>query len=82
MAASARSTALAPAPSDRTNSPWLTAQQVATRLGVSERTVRSWTAAGIIPHIRLPGRLIRYEIEQVDAWIASYSVPPVRGARP
>ena len=81
MAASARIAALAPVRSDRTDSPWLTAGQVASRLGVSERTVRSWTARGIIPCVRLPGRLVRYRVDEIDAWVASYSVATVKGAR-
>lgn len=71
----------APSPAS-TTSPWLDASAVAGRIGVSERTVRGWTAAGLIPHTRLPGRLVRYRVDEVDAWLATYSVAPVRGARP
>jgi excisionase family DNA binding protein len=75
------STALAPYSSEHSDSPWLDARQIAARIGVSERTVRGWTARGIIPHVRLPGRLVRYRVDEIDAWVASFGVAPVRGAR-
>jgi len=73
--------AAAPPASQPDASRWLTAEDVADYLGVSIRTVRSWTAAGVIPHIRLPGRLVRFDRSAVDAWVASHAVAPVRAGR-
>jgi len=83
MPAGRRLAAVPPAPPSAQPdlSRWLTAEDVAAYLGVSIRTVRSWTAAGIIPHVRLPGRLVRFDRNAVDAWVASHAVAPVRGAQ-
>jgi excisionase family DNA binding protein len=44
---------------------------MADRLGVHERTVRAWAAAGEFPVIRLPGghslRVHRSVVEQIEA---------------
>ena len=67
-------TALNPVPTGETARRWIDAEHVALRVGVSVRTVRTWTAAGLIPHVRLPGRLVRYDGAAVDAWVASHTV--------
>lgn len=48
----------------------LTADDVADILGVSTRWVNDRTRSGEIPHVRL-GRYVRYQREQVEAWISS-----------
>lgn len=60
---------------------WLTAPEVAIYLGVSVRTVRAWTAAGTVPHTRLPGRLVLFDRLELDRWLAGRAASPVRGAR-
>lgn len=45
-----------------------TARDVAERYRVKLPTVRAWVRLTDIPVIRL-GRLTRFEIEEVDAWI-------------
>lgn len=60
---------------------WLTAPEVATHLGVSTSTIQHWSAAGTIPCIRLPGRLVRYDRAAIDAWAASYACAPLGRAR-
>ena len=44
---------------------FLTAEQIAKRLSVSPRTVRSWRLAGIIPAIRLTNKVVRYDLDEV-----------------
>ena len=44
---------------------FLTAEQLAERLGVKPRTVKEWLRAGIIPATRLTPKVIRYDLEQV-----------------
>ena len=43
----------------------LTADEVAERLRVSPRTIRAWTLEGLIPAIRITGKVIRYDLEAV-----------------
>lgn len=41
------------------------AAQVGEEFGVSEKTVRRWTAAGLITGRRIGPRLIRYDLDEV-----------------
>lgn len=50
------------------NSNLMTAQQVATMTGMSERWIRKMTASGDLGCYRL-GRKVRYDEEQVQAWL-------------
>ena len=45
---------------------WIDAKQVAEHLGVSLRTVRTWTAAGKLPSHRAGPKLVRYDVNEVD----------------
>ena len=45
----------------------LTAEQLATRLGVKPRTVRQWCRDGFIPATRLTPKVIRFNLRQVVA---------------
>ena len=49
----------------------LTARAVAEMLGVSTETVLRWTRRGDLPAIRLPGGAIRYQAQELDAWLAA-----------
>ena len=49
----------------------LTARQVADALQCSERSVWGWTKNGGLPAVRL-GRLVRYRVEDVEAFIARH----------
>jgi excisionase family DNA binding protein len=40
-------------------------------LGVSTETVLRWTRRGDLPAIRLPGGAIRYQAQELDAWLAA-----------
>lgn len=37
-------------------------------LGVSERTLWSWTNRGLIPHIRI-GKVVLYSVDLLRAWL-------------
>lgn len=41
-------------------------------LGVSERTLWSWTRAGIIPHIR-QGKAVLYSASSLEQWLRQQS---------
>ncbi|MHB1720521.1 MAG: helix-turn-helix transcriptional regulator [Acidimicrobiales bacterium] len=62
-------------------SPWLTAPEIAAHLGVSLRTISTWTAEGQIPCVRLPGRIVRFDREAVDAWARGLATHSGTGAR-
>jgi excisionase family DNA binding protein len=47
----------------------MTIDQAAAALAVSRRTVARWIAAGTIPSVRLPGRLVRVTVRDVQALI-------------
>jgi excisionase family DNA binding protein len=47
----------------------VTARQVAERLGVNVETVLRWTRRGELPAIRLPGGALRYDEDELDAWL-------------
>jgi len=56
-------------------SPSLAAGQIAEMLGVKVTTVYAWTERGIIPCVRIGKRIVRYELAEVRAWIATRRVP-------
>jgi excisionase family DNA binding protein len=50
----------------------LTSAEVATLLGVTDRTLRNWGAKRIGPrHVRVGRKYIRYRASDVDAWLDS-----------
>ena len=48
-----------------------TVDDVAKHFGVSTRTVRRWLKDAGIPHRRLGGKIIRFNIDEVNAWAKS-----------
>ncbi len=44
--------------------------EAARRLGISERTLAKYTAAGEVPHTRL-GRAVLYPVPALEAWLAA-----------
>lgn len=44
--------------------------EAAKRLGISQRTLAKYTAAGEVPHTRL-GRAVLYPVPALEAWLAS-----------
>ena len=53
-----------------TTEPWTTLQEVAEHLKVSEDTVHRWIATRAMPAHRI-GRVWRFKLSQVDAWVES-----------
>ena len=52
----------------------LSYKQAAERLGVPLGTVYSWVCKQKIPHHRFGPRLVRFDREQLDEWIANHRV--------
>ena len=48
--------------------------QVAEILGVSNRTVARWTKRGVLPHVRLGRRVIRYRERDLDSLVEKRTV--------
>ena len=44
----------------------LTAEEMAERLRLRPDTIRLWTRQGIIPAVRITGKVVRYDPEDVD----------------
>ena len=51
-------------------SPWLTAEQLADRLGWPAKRIRNLTTANRLPHHRV-GRRVLYAAAEVDEWVRS-----------
>lgn len=63
--------------SDQQGARCLTTGEVAARLAVSPRTVRSWRSEGMGPRfVRVGGRAIRYRPGAVDAYLAEREHDP------
>lgn len=56
-------------------------KQAAQYTGIPEGTLRAKVHAGDIPHIRIGPRMVLFDTEQLDAWIAERTVQP-RKAQP
>jgi len=50
----------------------MNAQQTADFLGVTLSAVRTWTAAGQLPRIKI-GRLVRYDLAKMEEWLEKQS---------
>lgn len=48
---------------------------LAEHLGISRRTVESWTYQRAIPFVRISPRCVRYDLVEIDAWLADRAVP-------
>lgn len=42
--------------------------QAAERLGVSKSTMERWLRRGLIPHVYLPGNMLRIPAAELDSW--------------
>jgi len=58
----------------------LTAEQLASKLTVTPRTVREWSRAGLIPATRLTPKVIRYNLADVVTSLRDRQ-PPHKGMR-
>jgi predicted DNA-binding transcriptional regulator AlpA len=57
---------------------FLTTEQVSALTGIAVQTLNNWrsTRRGGPPWLKLSGKLVRYEREAVEAWLASRTVTP------
>ena len=55
-------------------------RQAAKALGVSERTLWAWTAAGDVPHVRR-GKAVLYPVAELTKWLSEQSNGGGREAR-
>lgn len=67
--------------------PWLSADDIATHLGVTADTVYSWIARRAMPAHKI-GRLWKFQASEVDAWVRACGaadddklVPPASAER-
>jgi excisionase family DNA binding protein len=56
------------------SSPWMTAPQTAAYLQVALGTLRNWTSAKYIPHVKRGG-IVRYHRDAIDQWLARDKCP-------
>jgi excisionase family DNA binding protein len=61
---------------------FLTARQVADRLGVAPDTILRWTRRGELPAVNLPNRAIRFRQDDVDAYVEQVSSRRPRASLP
>lgn len=57
---------------------WLSKNELAAQLGVGVRTLENWMAQRRIPFLRLSGRLVKFNLERVEAALARYEVKEIR----
>lgn len=57
---------------------FLSADDLATYLHISKRTVYGWVHKGILHPIRIGPRLVRFDREQIDLWIAAQQKEPTK----
>jgi excisionase family DNA binding protein len=55
-------------------SPWMTPQETADYLQIALGTLRNWTSARFIPHVKR-GRIVRYHRETIDKWLSKNGCP-------
>ena len=58
----------------RRDSPWMPPPETAAYLGIALGTLRNWTSGGFIPYAKR-GRVVRYNRETLDRWLARGSCP-------
>ncbi|WP_227288019.1 helix-turn-helix domain-containing protein [Boseongicola sp. H5] len=51
------------------SSPWMTTDQAAAYLSVSNGTLRNWRSVGAGPHYKTVGRIVRYHRDDLDAFM-------------
>lgn len=63
-------------PSADAGGPWrlLSLGEVCERLGRSERQVRGWVKSGELPHVRLDGGDLRFDLEDVRAFARARTI--------
>jgi excisionase family DNA binding protein len=56
----------------------LTIPQLAEKINVKPRTIRSWVEKRTIHFIKLPGGDIRFDPEKIDSWLSIRTVKPAK----
>jgi len=51
-------------------------QEAADRLRIKKSTLYSLVSKKAIPHVRLSGRMVRFDLDVLDAWIKGHEVTP------
>lgn len=46
-----------------------TVEDVATFLGVAPKTVRKWQLNGVLPFVKLGGKLVRFRPGEIQSWV-------------
>lgn len=59
----------------------LSTPQAATRIGVRPATMRTWRSQGRGPKWVSAGRLVRYDIQDIDRWISEHRFQDTISAR-
>ena len=54
--------------------------EAARRLGFARRTLENWRSLGVGPKAYRVGRAVRYDVADLEAWIAAQRVPHERTA--
>lgn len=54
-----------------TSKKYVSADFVAEYFNVSRRTIEGWTYKNKIPSVKINGKLVRYDLEKIEQWIAS-----------
>ncbi len=49
-------------------SPYIDKKALATRLGLSRRTIDNWMQRGL-PHLKLGARRVRFDLRDVEPWL-------------
>lgn len=57
------------------NKPLLTYQEAADLLGIKLATLYALVSKRAIPHIRVSGRIVRFDAAELRAWLEARSVP-------
>lgn len=50
------------------DTPWLTPPEAAVYLSIALGTLRNWTSAKYVPHVKR-GRVVRYNRAELDDWL-------------
>lgn len=56
----------------------MTYAEASVYLAIKVGTLRGLVCRKQIPHVRLGGRLVRFERDKLDAWVAAHAVPVQR----
>jgi excisionase family DNA binding protein len=54
--------------------PLWTVEDVAEFLGVAPKTVRKWQLSGVLPFVKLGGKLVRFQSDAIRAWVDDHAV--------